>query len=282
MFISIATDSGNGATAVGEEPAAPCGPAISWSGCPDFDIVVGGKRHLITANRTQIFDLLMASCERAAQLEEQTRRLQAEIATLKNAAIAKDEFLAKASHELRTPLTPIQGALAIMKSGKVADLPEKLDGMVDLASRNCTRLMSIVNDLLDFTRIGAGRFSLSLTMVELQPILEQVLQNKRMEANAPSIAYNVAPDAKGIKLNADPIRIQQVLDNLLSNAMKFTDADGQIEVNVERHDRSLRVLVADHGIGIPKDFQDRVFDAFAQAEQSAARSRGGVGLGLAI
>jgi signal transduction histidine kinase len=282
MLNSIATALGEGATSPTEEPVGTCGSVIDWSGCPDFDIEVGGKRHLIKANRTQIFDLLMASCERATQLEERARELQAEIVTLKKAAVAKDEFFAKASHELRTPLTPIQGALAIMKSGKVVELPEKLEGMVDLANRNCARLMSIVNDLLDFTRIGAGRFSLNQTMIELAPFLEQVLQNKRMEANAPSIVFHVAPDAKDIRLNADPIRIQQVLDNLLSNAMKFTDPAGHIEVNVELHDRTLRVSVVDHGVGIPEDFQDRVFDAFAQAEQSANRRQGGVGLGLAI
>jgi signal transduction histidine kinase len=114
---------------------------------PTLTFVVGGKRHLIKANRSQIFDLLMASCERVAELEEHTLELQAEIVTLKRAATAKDEFLAKVSHELRTPLMPNQGALAILKCSKVAQLPDKLEGMVDLVNRNCARLMSIVNDL---------------------------------------------------------------------------------------------------------------------------------------
>jgi len=118
-------------------------------------------------------------------------------------------------------------------------------------------------------------------LIELQPFLEQVLQNKRMEANAPDIVFNVRPGAKGLKLNADPLRIQQVLDNLLSNAMKFTDPAGYIEVEVARHNGTLRISVADDGPGIPKDFQGRVFDAFAQAE-TPARRQGGVGLGLAI
>jgi signal transduction histidine kinase len=283
MLDTMAPISAEGAPVLAEDALTKAGtPRIAQPVCADFDIVAGGKRHLIKANRSQIFDLLMASCERVAELEEHTRELQAEIITLKRAAIAKDEFLAKVSHELRTPLTPIQGALAILKCGKVAQLPEKLEGMVDLANRNCARLMSIVNDLLDFARIGTGRFSLSRTAVELEPFLDQVLQSKHIEANAPAIDFQIAPSAKGMKLEADPIRIQQVLDNLLSNAMKFGDPAGHIAVNVERRKSSLRVSVADDGPGIPRDFQDRVFDAFAQAEPSASRRQGGVGLGLTI
>jgi signal transduction histidine kinase len=282
MLDSMAPIPAEGVPVLAEDRLAKTGtPRIAQPVCADFDIVAGGKRHLIKANRSQIFDLLMASCERVVELEEHTRELQAEIVTLKRAAIAKDEFLAKVSHELRTPLTPIQGALAILKSGKVALLPEKLEGMVDLANRNCTRLMSIVNDLLDFTRIGTGRFSVSRTMIELEPFLEQVLQGKRIEADAPDIDFQVAPNAKGVELEADSLRIQQVLDNLLSNAMKFAGPTGHVAVNVERRKGSLRVSVADDGPGIPRDFRARVFDAFAQAE-SAHRRQGGVGLGLTI
>ena len=216
------------------------------------------------------------------KVEQRTCELQAEIVGWRKADSAKDEFLAKVSHELRTPLTPIHGALTIIKSGKVTHLPEQLEAMVDLASRNCTRLMSIVNDLLDFSRISSGRFSLDRTTIDIEPILEQVVQNKRIAPNPPNIELNVEPGAKGVMVDADPIRIQQVVDNLLSNAMKFTEADGHIEVNVERHNGSLRVSVVDHGPGIPNYFQARVFEAFAQADSSAAQRQGGVGLGLSI
>lgn len=208
--------------------------------------------------------------------------IETDITELKKADIAKDEFLAKVSHELRTPLTPIHGALALMRSGKIAHLPEKLDELTEMASRNCTRLMSIVNDLLDFTRISSGRFSLDSGMVQLQPFLEQVVENKRIGSAPPIIKLTVDPRAKDAKLEADPLRIQQVLDNLLSNAMKFTDPGDQIEVNVDRRDQSLRISVVDHGPGIPKDFRDRVFEAFAQADSSSTRRKGGVGLGLSI
>jgi len=208
--------------------------------------------------------------------------IETDITELKKAEIARYEFLAKVSHELRTPLTPIHGALTLMKSGKVAHLSGRLEDLIDLASRNCTRLMSIVNDLLDFTRISAGRFSLNATTVELQPFLEQVVETRRIAPDAPDIALSISPRAKGVELEADPLRIQQVLDNLLTNAIKFTDAGGRIEVNVDRHGGALRVSVADHGPGIPKDFQKHVFEVFTQADSSSARGKSGVGLGLSI
>ena len=208
--------------------------------------------------------------------------VETDITDLKKADIAKDEFLAKVSHELRTPLTPIHGALTLILSGKVAPIPDTLRDMVDMADRNCKRLMSIVNDLLDFTRISAGRFSLDPGVVDLNPFLDQVVQNKRIGQAPPDITLTVKPDAKNLKLEVDPMRIQQVLDNLLSNAMKFTKPGGHIEVEVARHNGSLRISVVDHGPGIPKEFEARMFEAFAQADSSSSRQLGGVGLGLSI
>lgn len=206
--------------------------------------------------------------------------VETDITGLKKAEIARYEFLAKVSHELRTPLTPIHGALALMTSGKAGRLSGKLEELVDLANRNCTRLMSIVNDLLDFTRISAGRFSLNLTRVELEPFLKQVVAARRIAPGVPNIDLSISPRAKGVELDADPLRIQQVLDNLLANAIKFTPSGGGIEVNVDRNDGALRMSVVDHGPGIPKDFQACVFDVFAQAAPSPRRE--GVGLGLSI
>jgi signal transduction histidine kinase/DNA-binding response OmpR family regulator len=208
--------------------------------------------------------------------------IETDITDLKKADTAKDEFLAKVSHELRTPLTPIHGALALIRSGKIAQQPEKTSELIDMAARNCMRLMSIVNDLLDFTRINSGRFSLDRGIVVIEPFLEQIIQNKRIGIDPPTIELKVDPRAKDLKLEADPLRIQQVVDNLVSNAMKFTEPGGQIEVDVARRDGLLRISVVDHGPGIPKDFQNRVFHAFAQADSSSTRRLGGVGLGLSI
>lgn len=206
--------------------------------------------------------------------------VETDITELKRAEIARYEFLAKVSHELRTPLTPIHGALALMASGNAGRLSGKLEELVSLASRNCTRLMSIVNDLLDFTRISAGRFSLNKANVSLGPLLEQVVAARRVAPGAPVIDFNISSHAKRIELEIDPLRIQQVLDNLLANAIKFTPEGRRIDVNVDRHERALRISVVDRGPGIPKKFRARVFDMFAQASCSPRTESSGLGLSI--
>lgn len=206
--------------------------------------------------------------------------VETDITELKTAEIARYEFLAKVSHELRTPLTPICGALALMGSGKAGRLSGKLEELVGLANRNCTRLMAIVNDLLDFTRISAGRFSLNRTNVPLEPLLEQVVAARRVAPGAPAIDLNISSHAKRVELDLDPLRIQQVLDNLLANAIKFTPQGGRIEVTVDRKERALRISVLDRGPGIPMKFRAHVFDMFAQATSSPRTESSGLGLSI--
>jgi len=122
--------------------------------------------------------------------------IETDITELKKAKIARYEFLAKVSHELRTPLAPIHGALSLMKSGKVAHVSGRLEDLIDLASRNCTRLMFIVNDLLDFTRIGAGRFSLNATVVEIESFLEQVVARGASLPTRPPLRLTSLPVPK--------------------------------------------------------------------------------------
>lgn len=208
--------------------------------------------------------------------------IETDITELKKVDIAKDNFLAMVSHELRTPLTPINGALSLISSGKIVELTKSLSELTELARRNCDRMMSIVNELLDFTRITSGRFSLNKQRVKLTPFLEEIVENKRIGPTTTNVTLKVSPSARSAWVDADPTRIQQVLDNLLSNAIKFTDPSDDIEVNVGRQNSSLRVSVADHGPGIPKRFQSQAFSAFTQADTSTTRQRGGIGLGLSI
>jgi len=208
--------------------------------------------------------------------------VETDISELKKADIAKDEFLAKVSHELRTPLTPIHGALTIIGSGKLGQLPKNVEDLTDLARRNCARLMSIVNELLDFTRISSGSFSLDCRVIGIGPFLEQVIENKRIGPNPPNIELKISPQTTDLAIEADPIRIQQVLDNLLSNAIKFTNPGDHVVVTLERHNSALRINVIDHGPGIPKDFQGHLFQAFSQEDSSSTRRQAGVGLGLSI
>ncbi len=178
--------------------------------------------------------------------------IETDITQLKIVEAAKDQFLAMVSHELRTPLTPIHGALALIGSGKLAELPDSVASLIQVASRNCERLMSIVNDLLDVTRISIGTFSLASRRTVVVPFLEQIVDNKRIGPEARDIELSIDPRAMDIEIDADPLRIQQVLDNILSNAIKFADPDAPISVTIERHDEWLRISVVDRGQGIAK------------------------------
>lgn len=208
--------------------------------------------------------------------------IENDITELKKADIAKDEFLAAVSHELRTPLTSIRSAFALIAADKRASLPDHLRRLIELAQRNCARLGRIVDDLLDVAKITTGGFDLDLQPTALTSIIEQTLESRRYPNSAMNVHLVMSEQAGDVRLVADPLRIQQVLDNLISNALKFSPEGTPIEILAECHDNVVRVSVQDQGIGIPKAFQGMVFDAFTQADSSSTRQRGGAGIGLCI
>lgn len=208
--------------------------------------------------------------------------IETDITELKKVDVAKDEFIATVSHELRTPLTSIRSSLTFLEAGKPTQLPGSQHKLIDLAQRNCARLMRIVDDLLDVARINSGGLKLELRQIELAAILEQVLENRRLGPGQSDIRLTVTEEARDMRLLADPHRIQQVLDNLLSNAVKFSLDDTPIDLMADRREDVVRISVKDRGVGIPKAFEGQVFDAFTQADSSSTRQRGGAGLGLRI
>jgi signal transduction histidine kinase len=207
---------------------------------------------------------------------------ESDITDLKKVDVAKDEFLATVSHELRTPLTSIRSALGILEADRLATLPDELHKLVTLAQRNCGRLMRIVDDLLDVAKIAAGELKLELRQTALASMLEQTVESRRLGSGASNIRLEITDEARDIRLMADPVRIQQALDNLLSNAMKFSAEDAPIDLIADCREHVVRLSVKDSGVGIPKSFQGKIFDAFTQADSSSTRQRGGTGLGLRI
>jgi len=206
--------------------------------------------------------------------------IETDVTELKKLDIAKDEFLATVSHELRTPLTSIRSALAFLDADKQPS-PGNQRRLLELAQRNCARLMRIVDDLLDVARIAAGGLKLDLQRTALASILEQMLEG-RIGDGASNIRLEISEAARDAQVMADPFRIQQALDNLLSNAVKFSAAGDPIDLTADCCNDVVRVSIRDRGVGIPESFQERAFDAFTQADSSAARQQGGTGLGLRI
>lgn len=213
----------------------------------------------------------------------------------------KSEFISIVSHELRTPLTAIKNSLDITLSGKTGDLAENTEKFLSMAKRNVTRLSGIINDLLDLSKIEAGKMDFKFAITKIEPVIEYVKTNLTEVAREKELTLNLNLDDNLAYIYADPHRLEQVLTNLVSNAIKFTEAGGNIEISThisdakdlkyqscfEDHLKPLKgnyvvVCVADEGIGIEEKDLTHVFDKFAQIENSLSRKVGGSGLGLPI
>lgn len=194
----------------------------------------------------------------------------------------KSEFVSTVSHELRTPLTSISGALGLISSGALGKFEPQIQSMLDIAYRNSQRLNHLINDLLDIEKLIAGEMTFNIRKQPLRLILQSTLES----VSAYARQYNVEFIQSGCTDNdfvmVDNIRLQQVLNNLLSNAAKFSPAGSQIRIVTQSRDNKLRISVIDNGPGIPEEFRTRIFTKFSQADSSDTRQKGGTGLGLAI
>jgi len=240
-------------------------------GVVSFALLNGTRRYALA-------DLALAEdlAQRAA-LAADNARLYREA---QDASRAKDEFLAVLSHELRTPLTPVLGWVRMLRAGTLA--PEAAERALDTVERNTRLQAQLVEDLLDVSRIIAGKLSLNLRPVALGPIVDMVIESAAASALAKSITVTreVEPDLP--RIEADANRLQQVVANLLSNAVKFTPAGGRVEVSVARTGDDLRLTVADTGDGLAPEVAPHIFDRFRQADSTITRQYGGLGLGLSI
>jgi signal transduction histidine kinase/DNA-binding response OmpR family regulator len=208
--------------------------------------------------------------------------VKTDVTELKRSTKTANGFLATLSHELRTPVTSMRNALSLLTAGNLNTSPSSGSELIELAARNCSRLARTIDDLLDLARIDSGSLALNFQLTELQPILEQALESKDTITNITNLRLNITDRAKGVRLLADPFRIQQVIDNLLSNAAVFSDGQAQIDVVADRREDIIRVSIVEHGHGIPKALQDRIFEIFDQTIPLSIRQRGRSRLGLAI
>jgi signal transduction histidine kinase/ActR/RegA family two-component response regulator len=194
---------------------------------------------------------------------------------------AKDEFMALLSHELRTPLNAVFGWARLLQSGEVrgeALTARALDAIV----RNSDAQVQLIDDLLDLSRITAGKLRLDVRLVELAKVLQGALDAVRPAADAKAIRLRTELDPEAGPVTGDPARLQQVVWNLLMNAVKFTPAGGEVTLRLFRMDSQVRIEVSDTGQGIEPEMLPLVFERFRQADSSSTRMHGGLGLGLAL
>ncbi len=200
-------------------------------------------------------------------------------ASAESANRMKDEFLAVASHELRTPLNAILGWTTLLSNA--GPNPELFTKGITVIKRNALAQSRLIEDILDISRIVTGKLQLSVSRASISSFVQPALEAIRPAAKAKGITLEVDLDEVD-DIEADAERLQQVIWNLLSNAVKFTPSNGRVHVSAEQHDTTVTIAVQDSGIGIAPEFLPYVFERFRQADPTATRRAGGLGLGLAI
>ena len=221
--------------------------------------------------------------ELQSQIEARSRLLASEKLARSEAERAnrlKDEFLATISHELRNPLNAIMGWAHMMRLGKLT--PANSERAVETIYRNAKSQAQLVADLLDVSRIISGKLRLDVRPIDLINIVNAAIDSVRPAAEAKGIRLQTTLDDAAGPISGDADRLQQIVWNLLTNAVKFTPKGGTIQVQVQRIASHVEVVVSDSGVGISKEFLPYVFDRFRQADASTTRIHGGLGLGLSI
>jgi signal transduction histidine kinase len=213
---------------------------------------------------------------------ERAARLALEVAARTKAERRQQEFLAIVSHELRTPLTAIQGALKLLKHMASGALSQRDLELLDMADRNGEKLLRLVNDLLDMERLSRGQTTLAPKALELGALVRLALSNHEPTFRSRGISGRYEAAEGEVWIQGDPLRLEQVVANLLSNATKFSRAGGEVVAAVGLVAGEARLEIRDQGEGIPDAFRDRIFQPFTQAEDANVRREGGSGLGLAI
>jgi signal transduction histidine kinase len=251
-----------------------------------FPILHRVTRQLAARNRRLREDAeereLLLEAEQAARAEAESAQalLAAQNDRLRELDKLKDEFISLVSHELRTPLTSIRGYVELMQEDGGFDEDQlRYLGIVD---RNSARLLDLVSDLLFLAQVDAGKLTFELRPVELELVVAECIEASQPTAQAKQIELVASTQPLPAPLQGDPTRLAQVLDNLVSNALKFTPAGGRVDVRLSAGDGMAVLEVQDTGLGLPEDEQDQLFERFFRSSRASENAIPGTGLGLAI
>ncbi len=216
-----------------------------------------------------------------AEGEQQVWSIIQDISERKRIEQMKNQFVSMVSHELRTPLTSISGALGLMSGGVLGEVPPMMQSMLVIAKENSNKLTQLINDLLDIDKLVAGKMQFEMSRLAVKPLLQQAILHNQPYAEKYQTQILLDAPVDGM-IDIDPMRLHQILTNLISNAAKFSPPASTIKVGLEIKDQQVQIIVSDHGPGIPDAFRLHIFEKFSQADSADARSKGGTGLGLAI
>jgi PAS domain S-box-containing protein len=230
---------------------------------------------------TKLLSISRDISEQKRAEEERNRLLEGEREARSDAERAthmKDEFLATLSHELRTPLNSIVGWVGVLKQDQSR---ETLRKAIDVIDRNSRRQAQMIDDLLDVSRIVSGKLPLDMQRIDLTPVVEEAVSSTQFTADAKGVHVTTVCDGPA-DVYGDPVRLQQIVWNLVSNAIKFSGRDGTVHVALRAVDGEAHIEVSDSGQGISPDLLPHIFERFQQGDSSSTRRHGGLGLGLAI
>lgn len=241
------------------------------------------KQHINDFNQSLEYKVV----QRTIELEKAKHDAESLTQIAESATRAKSIFLATMSHELRTPMNGIQGMLYLLDQ---SELNEKQKQHIGIASNSAKELLTLINDILDLSKIEAGKFKIENHTFEVYPLFDELIESLNLGINNNNIPILlVADNIRSLQAIGDPLRLRQILTNLIGNAIKFTH-QGQIKITTEVIDNKessndafyLSIAIQDTGIGIAHDNLEHLFDNFTQADSSSTREYGGSGLGLAI
>jgi signal transduction histidine kinase len=199
---------------------------------------------------------------------------------LDEASKYKQEMLAMVSHDLRSPLMSVQVSLSLLNSGALGELPSRATKETVVAEKNASRLIKLINDLLDIERLESGRFELELKEGDLVEIIDRSVASIDALARARNITIKTPEESVSAIFDAD--RMEQVFTNILSNAVKFSPEDAEVSISLKKGENLVEVCIADSGPGVPAEKRETIFERYRQAGSDKAAERSGSGLGLAI
>jgi signal transduction histidine kinase/DNA-binding response OmpR family regulator len=275
-FLQLATDDGPA------DPGMPTwGLASAWA-CPllargrNLGVLFLGRHFERSEMSPQELALAEDLAGRAAIALDNARLYS----NIQEADQRKNEFLAMLAHELRNPLAPIRNALHILRLGDVQG-PDQA-WAVDIMDRQIQHLVRLVDDLLEVSRITRGKIKLQCELVDVAAVVSQAIETSRPALEERAHQLSVRLPFEPLRLHADPMRLAQVLTNLLNNAAKFTGPKGQIHLTVDAQLQEVCFRIRDSGIGIPAEMLDSIFEVFFQGESTLDRTQGGLGIGLTL
>jgi len=237
-------------------------------------------RRLMLAEQKARMDLHQLNLDLEQRIEDRTAELTRLNAELAEANGAKDVFLATLSHELRTPLTPVVGWIKLLRSGTLDE--KSVAQALDAIERNAWLQSRLIDDLLDTSRIATGKLHFEPKPTDLNVVVKAAVDTVRTIAASRNIELSMTISPSSLVVLGEPVRLQQIAWNLVSNAIKFTDPGGKVSVSTGHNGTQALLTVLDTGVGIASEFLPHVFDRFRQADGSTSRRHGGLGLGLAI